>query len=79
MKLRLCLAMDSKTGKEVVLKLNIPPSKKIGFSNFVNAAFSKNRTVSLYFEKKEADKPAEKSTLVGHFKFVEEKPQKGKK
>ena len=80
MKIKLVLSTKSpKQGKPITLKLNVPPSKQIGFINFVNAALQGDSPVSVSFEKisKEA---TERSKLQGEFKFheaaVDAKPPK---
>jgi len=53
----------------VYLKLALPPSKHLGFVNFINLALNQDKPVSLSFEKisKKGDK--EESKIVGTFKF----------
>lgn len=70
MKLRLVFSMPAKSGKDVELKLNIAPSKHLGFSNFVNTAFKKKRPVKVYFEKVDTKGNREPSRIYGEFKFV---------
>ena len=55
--------------KEVCIKLNLPPSKHLGFINFINLALNQDKPVSISFEKinKKGDK--EESKIVGTFKF----------
>ena len=69
MKLRLVLKTTTKKNKDVYLKLSVPPSKHLGFINFVNLALSQDTPVSISFEKisKKGDK--EESKIVGTFKF----------
>jgi hypothetical protein len=71
MKIRLVLSTKSpKQGKPIELKLNVPPSKQLGFINFVNAAMQGDSTINISFEKiiKEA---MEKSKIQGEFKFFQ--------
>ena len=69
MKLRLVLKTTTKKDKEVCIKLALPPSKHLGFINFINLALNQDKPVSLTFEKisKKGDK--EESKIVGTFKF----------
>ncbi len=78
MKIRLVLATKSpKQGKPIELKVNVPPSKQIGFINFVNAAMQGDSTVNISFEKVGKDKDAwEKSKVQGEFKFFQGEPAK---
>ena len=69
MKLRLVLKTTTKKDKEVCIKLALPPSKHLGFVNFINLALNQDKPVSISFEKinKKGDK--EESKIVGTFKF----------
>ena len=69
LKLRLVLKTTTKKDKDVYLKLSIPPSKHLGFINFINLALNQDKPVMLTFEKisKKGDK--EESKIVGTFKF----------
>ena len=69
MKLRLVLKTTTKKDKEVCIKLALPPSKHLGFVNFINLALSQDKPVSISFEKisKKGDK--EESKIIGTFKF----------
>ena len=69
MKLRLVLKTSTKKEKEVCIKLSLPPSKHLGFINFINLALNQDKLVMLTFEKisKKGDK--EESKIVGTFKF----------
>jgi hypothetical protein len=51
LKLRLVFKTKSKRNKVVTLKINIAPSKHLGFINFVNLALNQNKPVSLSLEK----------------------------
>jgi len=68
-----------KQGKPIELKLNVPPSKSIGFINFVNAAMQGDSPVTISFEKitKEA---RDRSKVQGEFRFFQgeatKKPEK---
>ena len=69
MKLRLVLKTTTNKNKDVYLKISIPPSKHLGFINFINLALNQDKPVSISFEKinKKGDK--EESKIVGTFKF----------
>lgn len=69
MKLRLNLKTTTKKKKEVILKLSIPPSKHIGFINFINLALSQDSPVELSFEKISKTGEREQSKIFGQFKF----------
>ena len=75
MKIKLVLSTKSpKQGKPIVLKLNVPPSKQIGFINFVNAAIKGDSTVSVSFEKI-SNESKERSKVQGDFKFAMTEPE----
>jgi len=63
LKLRLVLKTTTKKDKEVCIKLALPPSKHLGFINFINLALSQDKPVSLTFEKinKKGDKEESKN------------------
>ena len=69
MKLRLILKTTTKKKKEVTLKLSIPPSKHIGFINFINLALSQDSPIELSFEKISKTGEREVSKIVGQFKL----------
>ncbi len=69
MKLRLILKTTTKKKKEVILKLNIAPSKHIGFINFINLALSQDSPIELSFEKVSKTGDREESKIVGQFKL----------
>ena len=76
MKIRLVLSTKSpKQGKPIELKLNVPPSKSIGFINFVNGAMQGDSPVNISFEKITGDK-VERSKVQGDFKFFQAEPPK---
>ena len=60
---------STKKGKEVCFKLAVPPSKHLGFINFVNLALEQNKPVILSFEKINKSGDKEGSKVVGTFKF----------
>lgn len=53
------------------LKLNIAPSKHIGFINFVNLALKQDQPISVSFEKISKSGEKEESKIAGSFKFQE--------
>ena len=69
LRLKLILKTTTKKNKDVYLKFSIPPSKHLGFINFINLALNQDKPVSLSFEKisKKGDK--DESKIVGIFKF----------
>ncbi|MFX0038694.1 MAG: hypothetical protein ACFFCY_09865 [Promethearchaeota archaeon] len=69
MKLRLILKTKTKKNKEVLLKLSIPPSKHIGFINFINLALKQDLPIELSFEKVSKTGEREESKIVGQFKL----------
>ncbi|MGQ4875877.1 MAG: hypothetical protein ACP6IY_17570 [Promethearchaeia archaeon] len=69
MKLRLVLKTTTKKGKDALIKLNIAPSKHLGFINFVNLALNQNKDVKIYFEKISKTGEVEVSKVEGVFKF----------
>ena len=69
MKLRLILKTTTKKKKEVSLKLNIAPSKHIGFINFINLALSQDSPIELSFEKVSKTGEREASKIIGQFKL----------
>ncbi|NVM36042.1 MAG: hypothetical protein HWN81_10625 [Candidatus Lokiarchaeota archaeon] len=69
MKLRLILKTTTKKKKDVNLKINIAPSKHIGFINFINLALSQDSPIELSFEKISKTGEREASKIVGQFKL----------
>ena len=69
MKLRLILKTSTKKNKDVTLKLSIPPSKHIGFINFINLALKQDLAIELSFEKISKSGVHEESKIVGQFKL----------
>ena len=69
LKLKLVLKTTTKKDKEVCFKLALPPSKHIGFINFINLALNQDKPVSLTFEKISKSGEKEESKIVGTFKF----------
>ena len=69
MKLRLVLKTNTKKNKEVTLKLNVAPSKHIGFINFINLALKQDSPIQIAFEKISKSGEREESKIAGQFKF----------
>jgi len=69
MRLKLVLKVTTKKDKEVCIKLALPPSKHLGFVNFINLALEQDKPVSLSFEKISKSGEKEESKIVGTFKF----------
>ncbi|UCD02356.1 MAG: hypothetical protein JSV23_04925 [Promethearchaeota archaeon] len=69
MKLRLILKTTTKKKKEVSLKMNIAPSKHIGFINFINLALNQDLPIDLSFEKVSKTGEREESKIFGQFKL----------
>lgn len=69
MKLRLILKTITKKNNEIKLKLNIAPSKHIGFINFINLTLNQELPIELSFEKVSKTGEKEESKIVGQFKL----------
>ncbi len=69
MKLRLVLKTSTKKEKDVSIKFSIPPSKHLGFINFINLALEQGKPVKISFEKISKAGDKEESKIVGTFKF----------
>jgi len=69
LKLRLILKTETKKNKNVILKLSIPPSKHIGFINFINLALNQELPIDLSFEKISKTGEKEESKIFGQFKL----------
>ncbi len=69
LKLRLVLKTTTKKDKKVIIKLNIAPSKHLGFVNFINLALNQGKDVTLSFEKVSKSGSVEESKITGRFKF----------
>ena len=59
----------TKKDKEVCIKLALPPSKHLGFINFINLALNQDKPVMISFEKISKSGDKEESKIVGTFKF----------
>ncbi|MFW9875643.1 MAG: hypothetical protein ACFFG0_21275 [Candidatus Thorarchaeota archaeon] len=69
MKLRLILKTKTKKGKDVIMKFSIPPSKHIGFINFINLTLNQDLPIELSFEKISKTGEREASKIYGQFKL----------
>jgi len=69
LKLRLILKTTTKKKKELSLKMNIAPSKHIGFINFINLALKQDLPIELSFEKISKTSEREESKIFGQFKL----------
>ena len=69
MKLKLVFKTTTKKDKDVCIKLALPPSKHLGFINFINLALEQGKPVILTFEKISKSGEKEESKIVGIFKF----------
>jgi hypothetical protein len=67
LKLRLILKTKTKKEKEIYLKISIPPSKHIGFINFINLALKQELPIELSFEKISKTGEHEESKVFGKF------------
>lgn len=75
MKFRIVLKTKTKNDHELVLKLNVPPSKYQGLSNFLKIALDSsnpNNDVKFTVEKIDNDKKRVESSTFGKFKFQKE-------
>ena len=69
LKLRLVFKTKSKRNKVITLKINISPSKHLGFINFINYALNQNKPVSLTLEKIGESGEIELIGIEGSFEF----------
>ncbi len=72
MKFRIVLKTKTKKDHDLVLKLNVPPSKYQGLSNFLKIALDSknpNNEVKFTIEKIGSDKKRTESSTFGKFKF----------
>ena len=69
LKLRLVFKTKSKKEKEVTLKINIAPSKHLGFINFINFVLNQKKPVTLTLEKIGKSGAKEKINIEGDFEF----------
>ena len=63
------MKITTKKDKEVCIKLALPPSKHLGFINFINLALNQDKPVMISFEKISKSGDKEESKIVGTFKF----------
>ena len=73
MKLRLTLRTKTKHEKEMNIKFNMPPSKHLGFINFVNYALKQGEPIKISLEKISKSGKREDNIVTGSFKFQEKK------
>lgn len=79
MKFRVVLKTKTKKGKDLVLKLKIPPSKHQGLINFLQIATNDenpNNDTTFTIEKIGVDKQHIESSFFGEFKFKKSEPEK---
>lgn len=69
LKLRLVLKTKTKKGKDNLIKVNITPSKHLGFISFMNKALSQGHDVNLSLEKISKSGEKESNLIEGTFKF----------
>ena len=67
--MRLVLKTKTKSNKEVKIKLNITPSKHLGFINFINYVLNQDKPVTITFEKMGKSGEKEEIKVEGQFKF----------
>jgi hypothetical protein len=69
MKFRVVLKTQTKKGKDLVLKLKVPPSKHQGLVNFLNTAMDADHQVTFTVEKISTEQEHSESSVFGKFKF----------
>ncbi|MHA1727437.1 MAG: hypothetical protein ACTSWY_01740 [Promethearchaeota archaeon] len=69
MKFRVVLKSKTKKGHELVLKLNVAPSKHQGLINFIKIALASENDVTFKIEKIGSDKKRTESSVFGKFKL----------
>jgi hypothetical protein len=69
LKLRLILKTKTKKDKDLIMKFSIPPSKHIGFINFINLTLNQDLPIELSFEKISKTGEREGSKIYGQFKL----------
>ena len=70
MKFKVVLKSKTQKGNDLVLKLNVPPSKHQGLVNFLKIALESKNDVTFTVEKlSTSDDQAEESSVFGTFKF----------
>ena len=68
MKLKLMFKTTSQNGKDIILKLNIPPSKYTGLMDFIRLTLNQERDINIAFEKVTRKSGREESKVSGMFK-----------
>ena len=70
MKFKIVLKSKTQKGNDLILKLNVPPSKHQGLINFLKIALESNNDVTFTIEKSSSNNDdVEESTVYGEFKF----------
>ena len=69
MKFRIVLETKTKNDYDLVLKLNVPPSKHQGIVNFMKIALENDSEVVFKVEKESAEGEKERSSVYGEFKL----------
>ena len=74
MKFKVVLKSKTQKGHDLVLKLNVPPSKHQGLVNFLKIALESNNDVTFTVEKSSGtEEEVEESSIYGEFKFQKKK------
>jgi len=73
MKLKIKLKTTTSNGKEVILKLNVAPTKYLGLFNFINSTINQKSSIELGFEKISKTGERDESKIVGIFNFEVDK------
>ncbi len=68
MKLKLLLKTTTQNGKDITLKLNIPPSKYAGLMDFIRLSLNQEREINVTFEKITKKSGREESKVGGILK-----------
>ena len=78
MKFKVVLKSKTQKGHDLVLKLNVPPSKHQGLVNFLNAAMTSDENVTFTVEKVSSDEEHShsESSVFGNFKFKKKTSKK---
>ena len=79
MKFRVVLKTKTKKGKDLVLKLKVPPSKHQGLVNFLNTAMDADEQVTFTIEKISTEQEHSESSVFGDFKFKKAKKKTSRK
>jgi hypothetical protein len=76
MKFRVVLKTKTKKGHDLVLKLNVAPSKHQGLVNFLKAATDSDNEVTFTVEKISTEQEHTESSVFGNFKFQKKSTKK---